>query len=55
MWPTMLDQDEWYYRQWCRTNLKDPEDVGSAVEYEDWYEHYAAEMARLTPEERQQF
>jgi hypothetical protein len=38
---------EWYVNEgreitdrefldWCRENCKDPEDVGSAIEYEEW-------------------
>jgi hypothetical protein len=42
----MLEQNEREYRYWCRAMGKDPEDVGSAVEYEEEYEYAAAEAAR---------
>jgi hypothetical protein len=41
----MREEDERHYRWWCSEHGYDPEDVGSAVEYEEWYREC------VTPEE----
>jgi ferredoxin len=39
-YPTMTQQAEANYRLWCQAFMLDPEDVGSATEYEVWYSDF---------------